>query len=30
MDKNPPANAGGDGFDSQSGKVPHAEGQLSL
>ena len=29
MVKNPPANAGGHGFDPWSGKVPHAVEQLS-
>ena len=28
--KNPPANAGGHGFDPWSGKIPHAYGRLSL
>ena len=27
--KNPPANAGGHGFDPWSGKMPHAQGRLS-
>ena len=30
LDENPLANPRGHGFDSWSGKIPHAEGQLSL
>ena len=30
MVENPPANAGGHGFDPWSGKIPHAAEQLSL